>query len=340
MSTAPFFFFLASLLIMVRDVEVRFLLVQLEDSKDVAKGIFTRKGKMAFIDPSKCEWTEWNIGSCSATCGEGSRWKQRVSKAKEGQVVDCDGEIQKEREVCKLIECPVNCVWGKWKKGTCSKTCGDVERTDTRTKEVTEAHGGICTGESSRKVDCNLKECPLFGRECCAKKGVPTYCHSFCMLHTSFAQIDSPSDRNDVCKEHEKAINECKGGSEKDPCEEYDGIASGETICCAKSCGSCGGPGCEERPGRKSKCCSQNILSSGKNCGLNGNKAPCIISGKGNEINFFILLHGNKLLSSGCISMKGPDYHNVVWNMGGNKTVTDEEKGWGSDAKIQPICKT
>ena len=35
------------------------------------------------------------------------------------------------------------------------------------------------------------------------------------MDHTSLAQIDSPSDRNAVCNEHEKAINECKGDSEK-----------------------------------------------------------------------------------------------------------------------------
>ena len=35
MGTAPFFFFLASLLIMVRDGEVRLLLVQLDDSEGV-----------------------------------------------------------------------------------------------------------------------------------------------------------------------------------------------------------------------------------------------------------------------------------------------------------------
>ena len=42
MSTAPFFFLLASLLIMVRDGEVRFLLVQLDDSEDV--GLNTAPG--------------------------------------------------------------------------------------------------------------------------------------------------------------------------------------------------------------------------------------------------------------------------------------------------------
>ena len=75
-----------------------------------------------------------------------------------------------------------------------------------------------------------------------------------------------------------------------DPCEDYDGIAikqTGETICCAKSCGSCGGPDCDKRPGRKSKCCSQNILSSGQICGLNGNKAPCMISGMSENLEYY-----------------------------------------------------
>ena len=37
MTAAPFFFFLASLLIILRDGEVRFLLVQLDDSEGVVK---------------------------------------------------------------------------------------------------------------------------------------------------------------------------------------------------------------------------------------------------------------------------------------------------------------
>ena len=44
MSTAPFFFLLASLLIMVRDGEVRFLLVKLGDSEGLAKEISRTEG--------------------------------------------------------------------------------------------------------------------------------------------------------------------------------------------------------------------------------------------------------------------------------------------------------
>ena len=44
MSTAPFFFLLASLLIMVRDGEVRFLLVKLGDGEGVAKEFSRAEG--------------------------------------------------------------------------------------------------------------------------------------------------------------------------------------------------------------------------------------------------------------------------------------------------------
>merc|ERR1712196_71585 len=49
-----------------------------------------------------------------------------------------------------------------------------------------------------------------------------------------------------------------------------------KNICCAKSCGKCGGYRCEKRPGGRSKCCSENIKSSKKSCSTNN--APCLIS--------------------------------------------------------------
>ena len=78
-----------------------------------------------------------------------------------------------------------------------------------------------------------------------------------------------------------------------DPCKDYDGIAikqTGGTICCAKSCGSCGGSGCVSRPGGTNKCCTGNILTSGQICGLKGNKAPCTIPGTSENLKYFDLL--------------------------------------------------
>ena len=55
-------------------------------------------------------------------------------------------------------------------------------------------------------------------------------------------------------------------------CSAYNGIPnSSGSLCCARSCGTCGGSGCSSRPGGKTKCCAGEIT---KTCGLN-QKAPC-----------------------------------------------------------------
>ena len=70
-----------------------------------------------------------------------------------------------------------------------------------------------------------------------------------------------------------------------DVCEKYDGIdlkLEGQIVCCAKSCGTCGGDGCETRPGGRENCCKFEIQFNSDNgantCGT-FNKAPCFILG-------------------------------------------------------------
>merc|ERR1719167_1335735 len=54
-----------------------------------------------------------------------------------------------------------------------------------------------------------------------------------------------------------------------DVCNNYNGIGTNNgKVCCAKSCGTCGGKGCSKRPGGKKNCCTKWIK---KNCGT----APC-----------------------------------------------------------------
>ena len=55
----------------------------------------------------------------------------------------------------------VDCVWGNWQNGTCSKTCGDGEVTRTRSKKVEAANGGKdCDGESVVLENCTSQPCP------------------------------------------------------------------------------------------------------------------------------------------------------------------------------------
>jgi hypothetical protein len=72
------------------------------------------------------------------------------------------------------------------------------------------------------------------------------------------------------------------GCSALEPCSTFnDGIPStsfGDAVCCAASCGTCGGPGCGQRPGGAFKCCDTAIINSNVlcSCGANRQLAPCI----------------------------------------------------------------
>ena len=49
-----------------------------------------------------------------------------------------------------------------------------------------------------------------------------------------------------------------------------NGIISNDGgVCCDTSCGTCGGAGCENRPGGGSGCCTSNIAASGVVCSEN-----------------------------------------------------------------------
>ena len=54
----------------------------------------------------------------------------------------------------------VDCQWGNWIHGECSKTCGGGVQTNQREK-ITEAlfGGEECVGESTEEKECNVQEC-------------------------------------------------------------------------------------------------------------------------------------------------------------------------------------
>ena len=55
----------------------------------------------------------------------------------------------------------VDCQWNDWTIGTCSATCGDGTRTNTRTEKVFAAYGGEeCNGPASIQEGCNIQVCP------------------------------------------------------------------------------------------------------------------------------------------------------------------------------------
>ena len=66
-----------------------------------------------FFDIVDCEWNEWIIGTCSSSCGGGTRTNTRsknVSAEYEGD--ECEGTTS-ITESCNVQECPGNLVVNK-----------------------------------------------------------------------------------------------------------------------------------------------------------------------------------------------------------------------------------
>lgn len=55
----------------------------------------------------------------------------------------------------------VDCRWGDWNFGECSKSCGGGVRFDTREKLIKALNGGKdCSGPSNITENCNIHDCP------------------------------------------------------------------------------------------------------------------------------------------------------------------------------------
>ena len=53
-------------------------------------------------------------------------------------------------------------------------------------------------------------------------------------------------------------------------------LSSNGEVCCAASCGSCGGSGCSQRPGGASACCTGKISTANRSCA--DNPPPCVMT--------------------------------------------------------------
>jgi len=101
------------------------------------------------------------------------------------------------------------------------------------------------------------------------------------------------------------------------------GILAGNT-CCALSCGTCGGPGCDARPGGAAACCSRAIQRAGRSC--QRNPAPCAVTGPPPPDGFNVTVPTNfvgfsievpQALDMLSDAARGPKlaYANLLWNL-------------------------
>ncbi|CDJ45915.1 hypothetical protein, conserved [Eimeria brunetti] len=67
----------------------------------------------------------------------------------------------------------------------------------------------------------------------------------------------------------------------RDPSCSSGVLSEDGVVCCAASCGSCGGDGCEEREGGLAGCCAKHIVSSALPCAVT--TAPCVMIAQQNR---------------------------------------------------------
>ncbi|CAJ0947097.1 unnamed protein product, partial [Mesorhabditis belari] len=103
-------------------------------------------------------WEEW--GSCSASCGDGMKRRQRVCQ----YGTDCQGPAE-ETLFCYGPPCSAWTEWCEW--SACSTRCGAGQRSRTRAcLTSTGQETNECAGPSHETVLCNEGECCSWAEWC------------------------------------------------------------------------------------------------------------------------------------------------------------------------------
>merc|ERR1711970_923500 len=114
------------------------------------------------------DWSSW--GECSEPCGEGMRSKTRTctNPAPEHGGNPCDGDKMVTEE-CNVHACPINGGFSDWSSwGECSKSCGEGEKSKTRTcsNPPPQFGGDVCVGPKTDTEKCNEQACPGISAVC------------------------------------------------------------------------------------------------------------------------------------------------------------------------------
>ncbi|KAK3092867.1 hypothetical protein FSP39_008071 [Pinctada imbricata] len=120
--------------------------------------------------PVDGQWSAWtNYKTCSKPCGGGKQQQKRVcnNPAPQNGGRDCEeGHIR--LIYCNQQACKVDGKWSSWiNDGACSKKCevGKQKQRRTCTDPQPQNGGKVCSGPSSRVLNCNTQPCKEFVRE-------------------------------------------------------------------------------------------------------------------------------------------------------------------------------
>ncbi|KAM3620522.1 uncharacterized protein V6R79_024924 [Siganus canaliculatus] len=117
------------------------------------------------VDGKWSSWVSW--GSCSVSCGGGTRQRTRLcsSPAPQHGGQQCEGN-DVHIDFCNSAPCPVAGSWGPWTNwGGCSRTCNGGQMRRYRTCDNPRpANGGrACAGTDTQIQRCSTATCPVDG---------------------------------------------------------------------------------------------------------------------------------------------------------------------------------
>lgn len=135
--------------------------------------------------------------------------------------------------------------------------------TESPTQAPTQAADPNCDNGIIKGDICCLDSCGTCGGSGCSSRDGGS---EGCCTSTIAENGDSCDDGPAPC------VIQPSGGEPDPNCD--TGISKGN-ICCAASCGSCGGSGCSSRTGGASSCCTSTIKSDGNSCDFN--PPPCVM---------------------------------------------------------------
>jgi|UniRef100_A0A6C0M157 hypothetical protein len=114
------------------------------------------------ISPIDCtgNWSDWS--TCNKTCGGGTKNRTyNVTTTKNSIGQDCPvSDKTIDTSSCNTNACPIPCLttdWSEW--SVCNRTCGDGQKTRTKTIIQQPAYGGTLCPAIIDTSSCNLQEC-------------------------------------------------------------------------------------------------------------------------------------------------------------------------------------
>lgn len=184
------------------------------------------------VDCAMGTFGEW--GSCTLSCGSGSRTRHRSITTHPFYGGKACPHAD-ETEGCNTFACPVDCAvtsWPAW--GACSASCGTGWREHDRSIVHGAAHGGEACPPLTEKDTCNTHDCPV---DCVVSEwadwgACSATCHTGVMIRTRDITVNSHAGGK-AC-EHLSETKTCDRGA----CPVHCQVSSWAAWTpCTKSCG-------------------------------------------------------------------------------------------------------